>query len=72
MEACLNICSLKLGAELGRFLDLDGAMGHKILRGERKLTVEHGKKLAAEFHLSPSYFIASVGIGPRTSFLPQS
>ena len=33
-------------------------MGHKILRGERKLTVAHVKKLAAAFHLSPSYFIA--------------
>ena len=46
------------GAEFGRFLDLDGTMGHKILRGERKLTVAHGKKLAADFHLSPSCFIA--------------
>ena len=46
------------GADLGRFLGLDGTMGNKILRGERKLTVEHVKKLAAEFHLNPGYFIA--------------
>ena len=46
------------GADVGRFPGLDGTMGHKILRGERKLTVAHGKKLAAAFHLSPSYFIA--------------
>ena len=46
------------GAEVGRFPGLEGTMGHKILRGERKLTVAQGKKLAAAFHLSPSYFIA--------------
>ena len=33
-------------------------LGHKILRGARKFTVAHVKKLAAIFHLSPSYFIA--------------
>ena len=46
------------GADVGRFPGLDGTMGHKILRGERKLTVAHVKKLAAAFHLSPGYFIA--------------
>ena len=46
------------GADLGRFLGLDSTMGNKILRGERKLTVDHVKKLAAGFHLQPGYFIA--------------
>ena len=46
------------GAEVGRFPGLGGTMGRKILRGERKLTVAQVKKLAAAFHLSPSYFIA--------------
>lgn len=31
----------------------------KILSGERKLTVEHIKKLSARFHVSPSVFIES-------------
>ena len=44
--------------EVGRLPGFDGAMGRKILRGERKLTGAQGKKLAAAFHLSPSYFIA--------------
>jgi antitoxin component HigA of HigAB toxin-antitoxin module len=31
-------------------------MGNKILRGERKLTLDHVRKLAVEFHLQPGYF----------------
>ena len=45
------------GADLGRFLGLDATMGNKILRGERKLTLDHVRKLAAEFRLNASYFI---------------
>ena len=45
------------GADLGRFLGLDATMGNKILRGERQLTLDHVRKLAAEFHLNASYFI---------------
>lgn len=40
------------GADLARFLGLHPTMGPKILRGERKLTVEHIRKLAKKFHVS--------------------
>lgn len=45
------------GADLGRFLGLDATMGNKILRGERKLTLDHVRKLSAEFRLQAAYFI---------------
>lgn len=45
------------GADLGRFLGLDATMGNKILRGERKLTLDHVRKLSAEFRLQASYFM---------------
>ena len=40
------------GADLARFLGLHPTMGPKILRGERKLTVEHIRKLAKKFQVS--------------------
>ena len=40
------------GADLARFLGLHPTMGSKILRGERKLTVDHIRKLAKEFNVS--------------------
>jgi antitoxin component HigA of HigAB toxin-antitoxin module len=43
--------------KLAEFLDLDPSMGPKILKGERKLTWDHVKALAAAFHLSTDYFI---------------
>jgi antitoxin component HigA of HigAB toxin-antitoxin module len=42
---------------LGRFLGLDATMGNKILRGERKLTVDHVRKLSAHFSLQAEYFL---------------
>ena len=41
---------------LGRILG-NRELGSKILRGERKLTVNHIKKLAARFSVEPSLFI---------------
>jgi HTH-type transcriptional regulator/antitoxin HigA len=45
------------GADLGRLLGLHPSMGSKILSGERSLTVEHVRKLAARFRVSPDLFI---------------
>lgn len=44
-------------SDLGRFLGLDATMGNKIVRGERKLTAEHVRKLSAHFSLSAEYFL---------------
>jgi antitoxin component HigA of HigAB toxin-antitoxin module len=44
-------------SDLGRFLQLDATMGNKILRGERKLTAEHIRKLSMQFSLSADYFL---------------
>jgi antitoxin component HigA of HigAB toxin-antitoxin module len=44
-------------SDLGRFLGLDATMGNKIVRGERKLTAEHIRKLSAHFSLSAEYFL---------------
>ena len=43
-------------SDLGRILG-NRELGSKILRGERKLTVNHIKKLAKRFRLEPSLFI---------------
>ena len=45
-------------------------MGHKILRGERQLTVAQVKKLAAAFHPSP-YFLEFIIVSYTVS-LPRS
>jgi antitoxin component HigA of HigAB toxin-antitoxin module len=44
-------------SDLGRILGLDATMGNKIVRGERKLTAEHVRKLSAHFFLSAEYFL---------------
>jgi antitoxin component HigA of HigAB toxin-antitoxin module len=44
-------------SDLGRFLGLDATMGNKILRGERKLTAGHIRKLSSHFSLSAEYFL---------------
>jgi antitoxin component HigA of HigAB toxin-antitoxin module len=44
-------------SDLGRFLELDATMGNKILRGERKLTAEHIRKLSRHFSLRAEYFL---------------
>ena len=45
------------GADLARFLGLHPTMGSKILRGERKLTVDHIRKLAKEFNVSADLLV---------------
>jgi HTH-type transcriptional regulator/antitoxin HigA len=44
-------------SDLARSLGVHASMGSKILRGERSLTVEHVKKLAARFKVRPEMFI---------------
>jgi len=44
-------------SDLGRFLGLDATMGNKIVRGERKLTSEHIRKLSTHFSLNAEYFL---------------
>lgn len=44
-------------AALARLLGVHTSMGSKILKGERSLTVEHVKKLAARFKVSPEIFL---------------
>jgi len=50
-ENDMNAC------DLGRLLGIHASMGSKILNGDRALTIEHVKKLAARFKVSPSVFI---------------
>ena len=45
------------GADLARLLGVHASMGAKILRGERALTVDHLRKLAARFKVSPQLFM---------------
>lgn len=42
---------------LARLLGVHASMGSKILKGERSLTVEHVKKLAVQFRVSPALFM---------------
>lgn len=44
-------------ADLGRLLGVHASMGSKILKSQRSLTVDHLKKLAAYFKVSPELFI---------------
>jgi HTH-type transcriptional regulator/antitoxin HigA len=44
-------------SDLARLLGVHVSMGSKILNGDRALTVEHLKKLAARFKVSPQLFI---------------
>lgn len=45
------------GSDFARLLGLHPTMGSKILSGERQLTWEHAKILAAHFKLSPILFM---------------
>jgi len=44
-------------SDLARLLGVHASMGSKILKGDRALTVEHLKKLAARFKVTPQLFI---------------
>lgn len=44
-------------SDLARLLQVHASMGSKILNGERQLTWEHAKVLAAEFKVSPLLFM---------------
>jgi len=44
-------------SDLARLLGVHASMGSKILKGDRSLTVEHVKKLAARFKVTPQLFI---------------
>ena len=44
-------------SDLARLLGVHPSMGSKILKGERSLTVEHVKKLAVQFRVSPALFM---------------
>ena len=45
-------------SDLARLLGVHLSMGSKILKGERSLTVEHLRKLAARFKVRPELFMA--------------
>jgi HTH-type transcriptional regulator/antitoxin HigA len=45
------------GADLSRLLGTDRSLGVRILNGERNLTLDHVKKLAARFRLPAEVFI---------------
>jgi HTH-type transcriptional regulator/antitoxin HigA len=44
-------------SDLARLLGVHASMGSKILKGERSLTVEHLRKLAERFKVSPEVFM---------------
>ena len=44
-------------SDLARLLGVHASLGSKILKGERSLTVDHIRKLAAQFKVSPSLFL---------------
>ena len=44
-------------ADLSRLLGTDRSLGPKILRGERRLTVDHVRILARHFQVEPSLFL---------------
>jgi HTH-type transcriptional regulator/antitoxin HigA len=45
------------GSDLARLLEVHPSMGSKILQGDRFLTVQHLRKLAAHFKISPAVFL---------------
>jgi HTH-type transcriptional regulator / antitoxin HigA len=45
------------GSDLGRFLGIHPTMGSKILAGDRHLTWDHAKALAARFKVAPALFM---------------
>lgn len=44
-------------SDLARLLGVHASLGSKILKGERSLTVDHIRKLAARFQVSPRLFL---------------
>jgi len=44
-------------SDLARLLGIHASMGSKILKGERSLTLDHLKKLAKRFKVSPALFM---------------
>lgn len=44
-------------SDLARLLGVHASLGSKILKGDRALTLEHVKTLAAQFRVSPEVFI---------------
>jgi len=44
-------------SDLAKLLGVHASMGSKLLKGERSLTIEHIKKLAARFRVNASVFI---------------
>lgn len=44
-------------SDLARLLGVHASLGSKILKGERSLTVDHIRKLAAQFKVSPRLFL---------------
>ena len=46
-------------ADLGRLLGLVPGMGSKLLKGDRRLTVEHIHKLSTRFGLPSDYFLGN-------------
>jgi len=45
-------------ADLSRLLGSDRSLGVRILNGERNLTIDHMKKLAARFHVPMGIFLS--------------
>src|SRR5699024_7708938 len=45
------------GADLAKLLGVHTSMGSKILKGERKLTADHLRKLTNRFHVEASLFL---------------
>ena len=45
------------GTDLARLLGVHVSMGSKILKGERKLTVDHLRKVGERFHVEASLFL---------------
>ena len=44
-------------SDLARLLEVHASLGSKILKGERSLTVDHIRKLATQFKVSPRLFL---------------
>lgn len=45
------------GTDLANLLEVHASMGSKILKGERKLTADHLRKLTERFHVEASLFL---------------
>lgn len=44
-------------ADISRILSVDRTLGSKILRGERRITADHARKLGEHFKLEPGAFL---------------